>query len=271
MEGPFSERALLDVSLFSTLLFVFSALLVQFLLNQYTVWLLSSNSVYFQSSLFTINYSSESKWAEDQIYFIFGSGPVILSAIGFILLFVLGHIRMAGWKTKLALTWLTFMLVNILPCSMVAGVFFYDGFGIAFHWFTSSYIARGAIALTVFMIAVLLRRHWQWLFLKTSYTSAFLDIAPSQRTFLEYVYYRPWIYGLLILLFFNWPFTNFFWRAFLLCYGFVAIPLLDHRNKYYNIHITKLNQKKFSTRPQVIFLGILLLIIWIGDNFFLNY
>jgi hypothetical protein len=268
IDGPMSSGSLLELSLFSTCIFVFAALLMQFLLNVYTAWLLNIFSVPFHYSMFMIGYlSANSAWPVDQIYLVYGSGPLILSIVGLVLLSVLKKIKTAGWKIKLTLTWTVFLLVNAFPCGIIAGVFFFDGFGMAFHWFNDSYFVRGLIAAGVLFILLLFSPGWQWLFLKTSYTASFLDNIDTQKIFLRHVYLKPWIYGMIMLLFFNWPFPNFFWRAFLISLGYLALPFGNLRNKHFNVQIYKSDKQIFTSRFQKIFFAIVLILIWTTDNF----
>jgi hypothetical protein len=212
------------------------------------------------------------KWSEDQIYFIFGSGPLILSALGFFLLFVMKKFLNVRWKTKLTLTWMAFLMVNALPCSILAGVFFYDGFGVAFQWMFGSYIGRGLVALMVLALLIVFSRFWQRMFLKASYTSAFLGTGRHQKIFIKNVFLKPWIYGFFILLIFNWPFSNFFWRAFLLSLGYMAIALIDPDSRMlHQPHIRKSDKKIFTTRYQPVFFAAGLALIWIADNFIINF
>ena len=245
---------------------------MQFLLNLYTAFLLNLYSVPFHYSLFRITYLSENTaWPLDQIYLVYGSGPVLLSVIGGILLMALKKIVDAGWKTRLTVTWMAFLMVNALPCGIVAGVFFFDGFGMAFHWFNDSYFVRGAIALVVLLILALFSPGWQWLFLKASYTAAFLDSSDNQKVYLKHVYLKSWIYGIIILLLFNWPFSNFYWRTFLLCLGYLAVPLWNQRTLHYNLQISKSDKKLFTSRYQPVYFALVLVSIWVADNFIMKF
>ena len=252
---------------------------MQFLLILYTALLLKINAHSFQYSLFAINFISETAsnpfssyylsnsnliWSEEQVYFIFGSGPLILSAIGLRVLFVLKKSLFAGWKTKLVLTWMAFLMVNALPCGIVAGILFFDGFGMAIHWFISSYLIRGVMALMVILMLILFSRFWQRLFLNVAYNDVFLDNADNQKIFVKNVYFKPWIYGLVILLLFNWPFNNFYWPAFLLCLG--AIVAIDQSLRYNAIYLPKPENRIHISRSQVLYVVMALALIW-GANF----
>jgi hypothetical protein len=267
-DSPLSFRSLLELSFYSALIFVFAALCVQFLLTLITASLLNVFSITYQYSLFAINYSSEGgpKWSDEQIYVIFGLGPLILTALGFLGMFILTRFKKAHWKTKLALTWLTFILINAIPCSFLAGVFFYDGFGVTLHWLIGSLFGRGLVALLALAILIVFSRFWQRMFLKTACTNAFLETGEHQKTYIVNVFFKPWIYGLIILLLFNWQFTNLFWRAFLLSFGFMAIALFDHRARMHRKpHILKSGKRIFTSRWQPVFFVMILVFIWIVD------
>ena len=272
VEGPLSSRGLIELSLFSTFNFVFAALLIQFLLTLETAILLKIFSINFQYRLFTIIFAWQSgfKWTENQIYLVYGSGPLILSAIGFSLLLSLKKLRMVNWKIRLFVTWIAFMLVNSLPCSIIAGVLFFEGFGIAFHWFIDSYILRGIIAIIVLIIMVFFSRFWKRLFLKASYTSAFINNGNNQRIFLNNAYLKPWFYGFLILLLFNRPFNNLFWPAYLLSLGYLAISFLDNAIMQFSLQIRKSDKRIFSNRSQLVYFIITLMLIWLAGNFRIN-
>ncbi|MCX6303793.1 MAG: hypothetical protein NT040_02390 [Bacteroidetes bacterium] len=284
-EGHFSSRSLLELSLLSTFLFVFAALLLQFLLTLQTAFFLKMYDITFRYSLFAINYLSESssnpvdflsesslKWSEDQLYFITGMGPVILTVVGFLLLFFMKKVRRISWKTRLALTWMAFLLVNALPCGLLAGVFFYDGFGVAFHWLVSSFVARMILAVAVLLLLIFFSRFWQRQFLKASCSGDFVDSGRHQRTYIKNVFFKPWIYGFFILLLFNWPFDNLFWRAFLLSFGYMAITLFDHSSPMHRKpHIRRSDNKIFANRLQPLWFALALALVWVADYLVVNY
>ncbi len=272
-EGPLSTRSLVELSLFSGCIFIFSALLMQFGLSLWTMLLLKHFGINFQYSLFHIVFLSYSstKWSEAMIYLVFGSGPAIFSGAGVILLFVLKSLRKAGWKTKLVLTWMTFLLLNALPCGIVAGALFFDGFGLAFFWIINSFVVRGILALMVLAILVLLSRYWYRLFLKTAYTTAFLDNEVDRKTFVTSVFLKPWLFGLIILMGFNWPFYNWYWPAFLLSLGYVAITLLGDAVIVRKPKIRKSDKQIFSSRFQLLIVAVTLALIWAAGNIRINF
>jgi len=272
-EGPLSWRGLIELSLFSAFNFVFAALLIQFFLTLETAILLKVFSIDFQYRLFTIifEWQDSLKWTENHIYLVFGSGPLILSAMGFLLLFPLKKLRMVGWKTRLFLTWSAFILVNSLPCGIIAGVLFFEGFGFAFHWFIDSYILRGLIAFIVLIIMVYFSSFWKRLFLKASYSSVFINNGNNQRIFLNNAYLMSFVYGFLILLLFNRPFNNFYWPAVLLSLGYLAISFLDNTTMRFKLQITKSDKRIFTSRLQFVCLIILLVLIWLAGSFRINF
>jgi hypothetical protein len=272
--GPFAPLALFELTLFSSFIFVFAALLIQFLLTLYTALVLKFYSITFQYSLFTIIFLSESStaWTADQIYFVFFSGPVLLSLIGLFLLFVLKRSAYLNWKTKLTLTWTAFLMVNTFPASIVAGVFFFEGFGMAFQWMIASYPVRGIIAFFTLSAMVLFSHFWWRLFIRASYSSEFLEHGENQWIFIRAVYFKPWIFGFIILMLFNWPYDNFFWRTFLLCMGFLSVALIDRRTRMFRKpKIMKSDKKIFSSRYQYFYFLLALILLWVADNIIMSF
>ena len=267
-EGPLSSRSLLELSLFSGCIFIFSALLSQFLLSLWTMLLLHYYDISFLYSLFHIDFLSHSgtKWSEEMIYLVFGSGPLLLSASGVILLLILKNLKMAGWKTKLTLTWLTFMFLNALPCGILAGAMLFNEFGLAFFWIINSFILRGILALLVLAILILLSRFWYWLFLKTTYTKAFLDSSETQKTFFLSVFFKPWLFGLIILMAFNWPFHNWYWPVFLLSLGYMAVTLVGNQEINPKPRIKKSDKQIFTSHIQLLSVIVALILIWAVGN-----
>lgn len=234
--------------------------------------LLKAYSITFSYSLFAINFLSESitNWSENQIYFIFGSGPVILTSAGLFLLFVMDRIIYTSWKIKLIFTWFALLMVNALPFSIIAGVFFYEGFGMAFQWLINSDVIRVIIALLVVLLLIFYSRFWQLKFLKASYTTAFLENSNTRKIFLKNIYFIPWIAGFIILLLFNWPFSNFYWRTFLLSVGLMSITIFVRKKRpFRKPNIMKADKKIFTSRFQILYLIIVLVLIWVAHNFLL--
>jgi hypothetical protein len=257
---------------------------MQFLLTLETAFLLKLNSISFQYSLFAINFLSETSynafatdyttegstiWSAEQIYLIFGLGPLILSAVGFRLLFLLNKGTRAGWKTRLALTWMTFLMVNALPCGLVAGALFYDGFGMPLQWMFGDYIFRGIMALAVVLGLLIFSRSWQQLFLNASYTTGFLDNADHQRIFVKNAYIKPVMYGLIVLMFFNWPFNHLYWTMFLICVA--ALPVLTQPVRYHFVYLEKPEHEHFPSRRQALYLAAGLVLVWVAGLVKINF
>ena len=265
--GPLSSKALFELRLFSTIIFIFSALLMQFVLTLYSATLLRLFSISFQYRLFSINFlvQSNAQWSAAKVFFVFGSGPLILSAIGLALMSVLKEGIADGWKTRLTLTWMAFLMVYALPFSIVTGAFLFDGFGIVFRWMIESFIVKAMIALVLLAILVTKGGFWRWWFLNASYNAVLAENESHQNIFIRNVYIKPYIYGVIILLFFNWPYSTVFWPIFLLILGFV--PVLHQSSSYQPIYIAESENRIFTTRFQVLYFAILLALIWAAGTF----
>jgi hypothetical protein len=267
-EGPLSKHSLRELSLFSSVIFIFSALLMQFLQCAWLMILLNYFDIHFSYGLFHLSFFSESgaKWSEEMIMLVFGSGPLLMSIGGVALLLIMKNLSMTGWKTKLVLTWMCFLMVNAFPCSILAGTMLYDGFGVAYMWMLNSLVSRGILALLVLVVLVITSRFWYFQFLKTVFTLAFFKSPEAQRSYFLAVFLRPWILGVVILMTFNWPFTNLFWPAFLISLGYMAIILVDDPVIRFQPRIRKSDKQIFTSRIRILSVAVALLLIWAAGN-----
>lgn len=268
VEGPLSKRSLRELSLFSSVIFIFLALLMQFLLCAWLMLLLNYFDIRFSYGLFNISFFSESgaKWSEEMIILVFGSGPLLMSVGGMFLLLILKNLGMTGWKTKLVLTWMCFLMVNALPCGILAGTMLYDGFGVAFMWMVNSIITRVIMALLVLILLVVTGRFWYFQFLKTVFTMAFFNSPEAQRSYFMAVFLRPWILGVIILMAFNWPFTNLYWPAFLVSLGYLAIIMAGDPVIQFQPRIMKSDNQIFTSRIRLLSVIAALILIWAAGN-----
>lgn len=270
-EDPLSSRALIKLNLYSTCIFVLLALAMQFLLTLEMAVLLKIAAYPFQYNLFSISYSSEGdiKWSETAIYFVFCSGPLLLSLAGLRLLAVMSTLKHTGWKIKLILAWLAFLLVNALPCGIVSGALFFDGIGVAFHAMIDNFFIRALIGLVVLFILIYFTHFWQLQFLASAWSPAFIENSDNHRIYLKNVFIKPWIYGVIILLFFNWPFNNFYWPAFLLSLGYLSYNTRQ-LFRFDRFPKNNLKDKQFTVRFQIMGMAAFLVLLW-TLNFMLNY
>ncbi len=272
-EEAFSRRSLFHLSFFSTCVFIFAALVVQFFLTLQTAVLLKVFSYPFQYSLFTIKYlsNSSSGWSTEQVFFVFVSGPLLLSVIGMRFLWALNGSIISSWKNSLILTWITFLLVHALPCGIIAGAFCFDYFGIAFQWISTNYLMNGFAALLVILILVMSSRLWLFLFLKTSFTPVILNNSDYRRSYFKSVFLKPWIYGMIVLLFFNWPFNSFYWPVFLSSLGFLTIYSSNRLSMVPDMEITDTGSEIFISRAQVLYVVLGLVLIWMAGEIKLKF
>lgn len=267
-EGPLSKRSLRELSLFSLVIFLASALLMQFLLCSWMMILLHYFDIHFDYSLFHISFFSESgaKWSEEMIMLVFGSGPLLMSVGGVVLFLNIKKLSLVSWKTKLVLTWMCFFMVNALPCSILAGTMLYDSFGVAYMWMMNSIVSRGILALLVLILLVITSRFWYFQFLKTVFTLEFFNSPEAQRSYFFSVFFRPWFLGVVILMAFNWPFTNLFWPAFLISMGYMAILLIDTPVIRFRPRIWMSEKQLFPSRIQLVTVAVALILIWGAGN-----
>ena len=265
---PLSPVSLRLLSAYSALIFIFAALLQQFLLTAYTAVMLKITAISYQYGLFSINYITEysysefplreflqvrTRWAEEQIYFVFMSGPILMTVLGFRALAVRRSYLFAGWRWRLALTWAAFLAVNTLLCSIVAGAFFYDGFGTAFQWMAPGALPRTLTGLAALLVLVGTGRYWQRLFLETCRHPAFLADEYTQRTYYRAVFLRGWAIGFPVLVLFSFPFASFYWPVALLALG--VVPLSSPVIRFQTIVVSDADVEAPVTRAQILLLS----------------
>jgi hypothetical protein len=265
----FTSRELRELFLFSTFIFILCALLVQFFLTFITALLLRHYSVSFYWSLFwiTFPYYSLEHWTMFRILFVNSAGILILFFTGVIL----ANKRFKHWKWKLIRTWLTFILINMLPTGLLAGIFWYNEFGIAYSWLFQSIIARIVIAIIAMLIIIFLKPYWIKRFLQTTYTTAFLSDSRNIEKYIKYCMILPWIAGTIVLLAFGIPNHAWFWMVSLLGLGFVVLPVYTERISPMGIKIYKTDKKIFPVRNPLIFIIIILLVFWIASLFKISF
>jgi hypothetical protein len=264
-EDPLSDPSLLELAIYSAFSFIFAALFLQFLYTLQTAILLNHYSITFQYSLFNIHFTSFSntKWPIDRLYLVYGLGTIIYSVGGLFLTFLLRNLRMAGWKIRLALTWMAFLMVYTLPASIIAGSIFFTGFGMAYQWLIKSLLLRCIIVVVVLILMVLYRNFWLFLFLKTSYTKVFLTEIETQKVYIRNIFINPLIFGFFILLIYISPKGLWYWMLSLLSLFFLAIPSLNQLIQYDNLFIKKSDKRIFTSTYSVFFKLFLLFLIWV--------
>jgi|GEM_PF-1079188 hypothetical protein len=265
----FTSRELRELFLFSTFIFILCALLVQFLLTFMTAFLLRHYSISFSWSIFWIKfpYYSFEHWSMFRIYFVNSAGMLVLFFTGAILV----DKRFGHWKWRLIITWLTFILINILPTGLLAGIFWYNEFGIAYIWLFQSIIARSVIAIIAMLIIIFFKPYWIQKFLETTYTTAFLSDGRNIEKYIKYCMILPWIAGTMVLLAFGIPKHAWFWMVSLLGLGFVILPVYPERISPMGIEIYKTGKKIFPVRNPLIFIIIILLVLWIASFYKISF
>ena len=268
-EETVTSQFLFELTLFSTSIFVFSALLLRFLLNLQTFLLLRIYSIHFQYSLLNIRFSSEdgTKWPFARILLVFGLGFLVFSFAALLLVKKLRKIHKGNWKFRLFLTWIAFLFAHTLPAGIIAGVLFYNSFGIAFHWLISNMIFRSLIAAGVLVLMILFRPLWLFLFLNASPRRIFVKNNKYQNVYIQAVFFKSWLLGFLILLVFSLLVPDGFWPVYIFSLGFIAVPLFNKRGVHKKFHISRSEKKIISSRYAVLFVLVFLLILWVENTF----
>jgi hypothetical protein len=210
----------------------------------------------------------ESHWPVLRIYIVFGFGVLFIFGAGLLLVKILQKLGSVNWKIRLALTWMAFLMVQILPMSLLAGTIFYDGFGIAYQWFFGTIWARIIPAIIAVLVSMILRPFWVNFFLKNAYSSAFLADKKDSVTFIKNSVILPWIAGVILLLPFVVLHRDWFWAISLLGIGFTVLPAFGNNIPPRNFRITKSDKAIFRRRYPLIKILAIVALLLMADYFF---
>lgn len=260
-------HSLKQLALFSTAVFVFSALFLQFLMAFQTAFLLRHYSISFIYRLFGIGFSSVSaaKWSEARIFLVFGMTVMVFFVAGLLLLFILKKLKQLHWKIKLVITWMAFLLIHSLPMGMLAGIFIFDGFGIAYTWLFESVWVRGLVAFLVLLVVMYFRPFWMKTFLKSVFSTSFLSDVGGRKAFIKHAFILPWIFGVLMLLPFVILHHAWFWLFSYVGLGIIVFPVFWNKIPTRKFLVVKSDKRIFHIKyPLVIFLAIVAF-LWLVD------
>lgn len=260
-------KALFELFLYSTFVFVLSALFVQFLITLQTAILIRSFSISFTYKLFDISFLSVNAdvWPEERIFLVYGLGMLAFLGLGLLLTLLLKKRRHVNWKIRLALTWTAFLMVSIVPLGMLSGIFIFDGFGIAFSWMFDSIYVRVIIAFLAVLFMVFNRPIWVNLFLKTAYSASLLSGSKNRSVFIKVIFIHPWAVGLIILTAFILPHFAWAWLVFLIGLGFVVLPVFSHKISKRRFLVDRYSKVIFRLPYPLLRFFILLAILWLAD------
>jgi hypothetical protein len=254
------SRQFYKLFILSTFTFVIASLLIRCLAILYSAILLRYYSINFTYSLFAIQFSSVSqwKWTIMKIFVIHGLGPICLFLAGLSLLRFKAH----NWKFRLTLTWIEFMMINLLPLSLLAGIFFYEDFGIAYSWLVQNIYIRFALAIIAIALAAFWHPFWVFKFLKTAGSKSFLKDEKTIFRFIRFCFIYPWLAGTIILLIFASETGITSWAIIIVGMGLIVLPLFRKDIPPLNIRIYKPDNNNFTMIRYLPIFIIILVAIW---------
>jgi len=251
----------------STYYFVITALIIRFLTGLQIALLLKFYRIYFTYSPFGVmlEKGGRGNWEDSKIILVFGLGPFLATAIGLIMVRSLKKSRSMNWKTRLFFTWFAFLLVHQLPFNMLAGAFFYDGFGYAFTNMILWKYARILLALFAVGISIYFRAEWLALFLKTAPSHRF--IVYMQR-YLRRIFTYPWLIGTGILALFAMASQSFIWVLTSLALGLVVLPILNRASPSKKVRLSKADSRDLYKSQHVVLMQLFFLALLLLASFY---
>lgn len=224
---PLSSKALLHLLLFSAFTFVLVILAVRFLTTLLESGLLTWFDIQFIYSPFSVLFASTEtgNWNVNKILAAYGGIPVLLFVVGLANL----YLKSKHWKVNLTLTWLSFFLVNSLPLNILAGVFLFQGFGIAYQWLLPHLTLRIGLAIPALALILWARPFWIQRFMRCAYSREFQSEEKRRKRFITYAVILPWYAGTLALVPFAFSGHSWFWLLSIAGLGLLFIPFGKYR------------------------------------------
>lgn len=238
----FPRKTQQELMWFSTFMFILAGLLVRFVINVQTGLLMKYFHVRYEYRVYgnILEKGARGNWSDWKVILVFAIGPLVAFGLGFLVINDLKKNKHLAWKSRLFLTWLAFVMILILPMSMLAGVFFYDDFGYAFANIFMSKLIRAGLSLIILALTIYFRSVWIRLFLKTAYSHRIVD---QQKLFLKRVFILPWMIGTLILMPFAVVGQYWAWLILLILLGLVVLPVFNQGNPKFRLRLYKSDNK----------------------------
>ena len=256
-------REAFNFTLISTISFIVSFFLVHVVTNLFQVFYLHVNGVNFFSSLQRIRFlpGDQSIWDDSMILMVYGFPYFISLIVGVLLSGWLASGKKDDWRVRLFLIWLAIHAIMQFAAGVVYATFFYDGFGIAYHWLFSALAVR--IAVTFLVLLVLFATGGQWMrqFLKASPTRLFFQKLELRYKFLWFSVLIPWVVGSAIILVMFYPPVNRDIFITLFCYLLIFVPMLKVLPLNESVRLVKSEKKVFPVRAAWIYIVLLLVLL----------
>jgi len=254
----------------SSFVFVVSALFLRIITNLQTTVLLNYFDIKFQYRPYGIIFHSigGTNWNDTRIMIVYGLGSMVFFVLGLILLRFTMAFKSFGFLSRLVMTWMSFLLILILPMGMISGSIIYDGFGVAYTWLFDNVLVRLMVALVVFVLTLLTRPFWLTLFLKTAFSTEIIDQHEERKDYIIRVLKVPYIAGTLIILPFVVMGQYWSWLVYLIGLGFIIFPVLNPQFPIDKPRITRTAGPVLNSRYAVIFM--IMLILWFFSASFIR-
>ena len=269
MEKSELNRQYYYLMIWSSFANVLAALFLQFLYSLQTGTILLLFGVKFQYRPFGIKYLSVLKgqwgnWSEAKIMVVYGIGVVIFFILGRIVLKVNNMLKLKDIVIRLFLVWFSFIAMHMLPMGMLAGVFFFDDFGIAFTWLFPEKWLRLTIALVFLAFCIYMRPFWLKQFIKLSFTQDAVRDLPARREYIIRVMIMPYFFGTLILVPFMFSGLYWYWMLTTAIMFLIVLPIFNpffprQRNVLIKTEVPAITSTRQRNRLILILAGLLAL------------
>jgi hypothetical protein len=268
--GFFWKNLQLEMPLF---LYSFFCLLLSIILVQFAWVLLTSALLVFYHIPFTWHplliadiSKSWQYWSESKLFLIYSIVPFALLLAGLFIHRQLNKNRSFSYKEKVLLNWLSFVLINMFPGGIIAGVFIYDGLGVLINFMFQSLWFRLFLALIPLLIFVSTYKIWAKLFLKAAPSSHWINRNKMKFRYLQLTYILPLFFVTVLLVLNSYWQKKWYLGLIFGSFFFLIVPLLGKGWKSIKVllHKTTESTPRLGT---LLFLIALLILIFISSPF----
>lgn len=257
------EKPLFFYSFFCLL---FSLILAQFIYVLCTSALLLYYHIPFTWHPLLISDISKSwqYWDETKLYLIYSIVPLILLLIGLLLLRQLNKNRSFSFKERVLLSWLSFVLINMFPGGVLAGVFIYDGLGVLVNFMFPSLWLRLFILVIPVFVFISTYKIWAKLFLKTAPSTLWINHNKKKFRYIQIIYITPLLLTTALLILNGTWLKRWYLGLIFGSFFLLIIPIIWRRGLFTNV----LLHKSTESNPRVktlVFLIVLLILFFISS------
>jgi hypothetical protein len=263
---PINKRELMW---FSTFIFVLSALVIRLVINLQVAVTMKIFKVSFEYQPFgnVLERVTPVNWSDWKVFIAYAIGPMLAMLVGLILIVYMKKNKFLVWKTRLILTWHSFILVHLLPLGLVTGMIFYDDYGSGYTNIINSPIIRMGLSMGILALVIYFRGFWIGLFYRAAINH---QLAAQRSGYIKYVFIRPWALSVLVLFVFALVGQYWAWLSVIGLMGFVVLPFFNWVDPKVKLRLSKKDASYVFKSNLSIVMYVLIIVALLAGSIFMR-